>query len=72
MQDEPTFMISYAEIEEILGKPLCTSVYKYLGYWYPSYNRSANKLIYNARYDAKKVDLKEQVLMLVKPEVRDM
>jgi len=68
-QDEPTLMITYAEIEEILGKPLCKSAYKYPAYWYPAYNRPANNVIYNAGYDVEKVDLKGQMLVLVKPEI---
>ena len=30
------FYLSFAEIEEIIGQPLCPSAYKYLPYWYPT------------------------------------
>ena len=61
--------LTYAQIEEILGKPLCKSAYKYYSYWSPSHNRPAGNVIYNAGYDVTRVDVTGQKIYLKKPEV---
>jgi len=68
-QNTETITITYTQIEEILGKPLCKSAYKFYSYWSPSYNRPAGNVIYNAGYDVVKVDVKGQMIYLRKPDI---
>ena len=67
-QSEPLLRLTYSEVENIIGKPLCKSAYKFNSYWYPGQNRPVSNVIYNAGYDVEKVDLAEQVILLKKPE----
>jgi len=66
-QSDHTLILTYAEIEDIIGRPLCASAYKHRSYWYPSKNRPASNVIFNAGFDVMKVDLKERLLMLIRP-----
>jgi len=50
-------ILTFAEIEVILGRPLTKSAYKYPSYWYPSKNRPASNVIFNAGFDVVRVDL---------------
>ncbi|MBR1385089.1 MAG: recombinase family protein [Ruminococcus sp.] len=52
--------LSFAEVEEIIGKKLCKSAYKYPSFWYPGDNRPLSNIIFNAGYDVRKVDVKER------------
>jgi len=61
-----TITLTYSQIEEVLGKPLCESAYKFYSYWSPSHNRPAGNVIYNAGYDVVKVDVKGQRIYLKK------
>ncbi|MCL1882997.1 MAG: DUF4368 domain-containing protein [Defluviitaleaceae bacterium] len=64
-----TITLTYSQIEEILGKPLCKSAYKFYSYWSPSHNRPAGNVIYNAGFDVAKVDVKGQKLYLRKVDL---
>lgn len=57
-------ILSYAEVEQIIGKKLCKSAYKYQSFWYPGANRPVSNIIYNAGYDVEKADIKEQRIVL--------
>lgn len=59
-QNKKTLTLSFSEIENIIGKPLCKSARTYESYWYPGTNRPISNVIYNAGYDIKKIDLKAQ------------
>jgi len=63
-QSDHTLTLTYAEIEDIIGRPLCASAYKHRSYWYPSKNRPASNVIFNAGFDVDRVDLTEQTLLL--------
>lgn len=58
--------ISFAEIERLIGKPLCKSAFKFQSYWYPGQHRPISNVIYNAGFDVKTVDMKNQMLYLAK------
>lgn len=64
---EDSLAIPFAEVERLIGKPLCKSTFKFQSYWYPGHNRPISNVIYNAGFDVKGVDLKKQVLHLIKP-----
>lgn len=44
------FYLSFAEIEEIIGQPLCPSAYKYLPYWHPTVTHTLAVMIYDCDY----------------------
>lgn len=56
--------LSFAEIENIIGKNFCKSAYKDASYWYPSKNRPMANVIFNAEYDANKVSIMQQTAYL--------
>lgn len=68
-QSAPSLRLTYAEIESIIGRPLCKSAYKYPSYWHPADNRPISNVVYNSGYDVEKVDLANQVILLKKPEL---
>ena len=43
--------LPFSKVEELTGKPLCKSAYKYASYWYPAQDRPLSNTIYNAGYD---------------------
>lgn len=58
--------LSFAEVEQVIGKPLCKSAFKFQSYWYPGYNRPISNVIFNAGFDVKTVDMKNHVLYLIR------
>ena len=66
-QQEPIIQLTFADIEKIIDKKLCTTAYNYRSFWYPSQNRPVGNIIYNAGYDIKKLDLDNQTIVLYKP-----
>ena len=65
-QGEATLALPFAKVEELTGKKLCASAFKYASYWYPSQDRPLSNVIYNAGYDVDRVDLKTQTVFLIK------
>ncbi len=65
-QTEDRLSITFAEVENVIGKPLCKSAFRFTSYWYPGYNRPISNVIYNAGFDVAKVDLKNQLLHLTR------
>jgi DNA invertase Pin-like site-specific DNA recombinase len=59
-------VLSFDEIEKLVGKPLCKSARKYRSYWYPASNRPIGNIIYNAGFDIKKFDQANQRVELKK------
>ena len=58
--------LSFTEVEKVIGKPLYKSAFKFYSYWYPGYNRPIFNVIYNAGFDVDRVDLKNQMLYLIR------
>ena len=56
-QGEEAIALPFSKVEELTGKPLCKSAYKYASYWYPAQDRPLSNTIYNAGYDVDRVDL---------------
>ena len=56
----------FSKEEELTGKPLCKSAYKYASYWYPAQDRPLSNTIYNAGYDVVRVDLAAGIVYLTK------
>ena len=48
------------------GKPLCKSAFKFYSYLYPGCNRPISNVIYSVGFDADRVDLKSQMLYLIR------
>ena len=58
--------LPFSKVEELTGKPLCKSAYKYASYWYPAQDRPLSNTIYNAGYDVDRVDLAAGIVYLTK------
>lgn len=56
-QTDEAIALPFSKVEELTGKPLCKSAYKYASYWYPAQDRPLSNTIYNAEYDVDRVDL---------------
>ena len=67
-QAEKRVTLSFADVERVIGKPLCKSAFKFYFYWYPGYNRPLSNVIYNAGFDVDRVDVKNQMLYLIRAE----
>ena len=65
-QTENSVTLSFSDVERVIGKPLCKSAFKFYSYWYPGYNRPISNVIYNAGFDVDRVDLKNQMLYLIR------
>lgn len=65
-QGEEAIALPFSKVEELTGKPLCKSAYKYASYWYPAQDRSLSNTIYNAGYDVDRVDLAAGIVYLTK------
>ena len=65
-QTEDSITLSFSDVEWVIGKPLCKSAFKFYSYWYPGYNRPISNVIYNAGFDVDRVDLKNQLLYLIR------
>ena len=65
-QTENSVTLSFADVERVIGKPLCKSAFKFYSYWYPGGNRPVSNVIYNADFDVDRVDLKNQMLYLIR------
>ena len=65
-QTENSVTLSFADVERVIGKPLCKSAFKFYSYWYPGGNRPISNVIYNAGFDVDRVDLKNQLLYLIR------
>ena len=65
-QTADSLAIPFAEVETLIGKPLCKSAFKFQSYWYPGQHRPISNVIYNAGFDVKTVDMKNQVLYLIR------
>lgn len=52
-----TLVLSFEEVERIIGRKLCKSAYRYASYWYPGVNRPVGNVVYNAGYDVERVDV---------------
>ena len=58
--------LPFFKVEELTGKPLCKSAYKYASYWYPAQDRPLSNTIYNAGYDVDRVDLAAGIVYLTR------
>ena len=65
-QTEEAIALPFSKVEELTGKPLCKSAYKYASYWYPAKDRPLSNTIYNAGYDVDRVDLAAEIVYLTK------
>ena len=65
-QTENSVTLSFADVERVIGKPLCKSAFKFNSYWYPGHNRPISNVIYNAGFDIDRIDLKNQMLYLIR------
>ena len=65
-QTVETIALPFSKVEELTGKPLCKSAYKYASYWYPAQDRPLSNTIYNAGYDVDRVDLAAGIVYLTK------
>ncbi len=65
-QTESNLKLTFKEIEKAIGMKLTPSAYKYRNTWYASGNRPIANIIYNAGYDVKKLDLKNETIELYK------
>ena len=65
-QGEEAIALPFSKVEELTGKPLCKSAYKYASYWYPAQDRPLSNTIYNAGYDVDRVDLAAGIVYLTK------
>ena len=65
-QGEEAIALPFSKVEELTGKPLCKSAYKYASYWYPAQDRPLSNTIYNAGYDVDQVDLAAGIVYLTK------
>ncbi len=65
-QTADSISLDFTEVEKLIGKPLCKSAFKFQSYWYPGNNRPISNVIYNAGFDVKTVDMKNQVLHLIR------
>ena len=65
-QTEEAIALPFSKVEELTGKPLCKSAYKYASYWYPAQDRPLSNTIYNAGYDVDRVDLAAGIVYLTK------
>lgn len=63
-QHEPLLTLSYEEIENIIGRKLCNSAYKYPSYWYPGNNRPISNIIFNSGYDVANVNFTNNTILL--------
>ena len=66
VQTEEAIALPFSKVEELTGKPLCKSAYKYASYWYPAQDRPLSNTIYNAGYDVDRVDLVAGIVYLTK------
>ena len=57
------FYLTFAEIEEIIGQPLCPSAYKYLPYWHPTETHTLAVMIYEVGFSIE-ADLQHQRIRL--------
>ena len=65
-QTAAAIALPFSKVEELTGKPLCKSAYKYASYWYPAQDRPLSNTIYNAGYDVDRVDLAAGIVYLTK------
>ena len=65
-QTVETIALSFSKVEELTGKPLCKSAYKYASCWYPAQDRPLSNTIYNAGYNVDRVDLAAGIVYLTK------
>lgn len=65
-QGEEAIALPFSKVEELTGRPLCKSAYKYASYWYPAQDRPLSNTIYNAGYDVDRVDLAAGIVYLTK------
>ncbi len=65
-QTDEAIALPFSKVEELTGKPLCKSAYKYASYWYPAQDRPLSNTIYNAEYDVDRVDLAAGIVYLTR------
>ncbi|MDE6923103.1 MAG: hypothetical protein K2P01_06065 [Oscillospiraceae bacterium] len=65
-QTENSVTLSFSDAERVIGKPLCKSAFKSYSYWYPGCNRPISNVIYSVGFDDDRVDLKSQMLYLIR------
>lgn len=58
--DRSQIVLTFEEIENILGVPLCKSARKYTAYWQPSATHTLPNLCFEAGYNITDVDLKNE------------
>lgn len=58
--DGSRIVLTFEEIEHILGVPLCKSARKYMAYWQPSATHMLPNLCLEAGYNITDVDLKNE------------
>lgn len=59
------FNLSFDEIEEIIGQPLCPSAYKYIQYWKPTVTHTLAVMIYELGFKIE-ADLPNKKIKLIK------
>ncbi len=63
---QQSFILSFAEIEDILQEKLCNSAGRYKVYWSPSRTHTCALAIQEAGYKVEKADLKNKNILLSK------
>ena len=58
--DRSRIILTFEEIENILGVPLCKSARKYIAYWQPSATHTLPNLCLEAGYIITDVDLRNE------------
>ena len=59
-------VLSFSEIEKIIGEKLCNSAYRYPAYWEPSEKHSLPNMIENSGYHVEEKDIVGQRVTLHK------
>lgn len=59
-QDRSRIVLTFEEVETILGESLCKSARKYIAYWQPSATHTLPNLCLEAGYKVANVDLRNE------------
>ena len=65
-QDKQYLLLSFEEMERIIGEKLCPSAYKYTAYWHPSKTHVLPNLIIECGYKIVEINLPSQLIKLQK------
>jgi hypothetical protein len=63
-QTASVLVLSFSEIEKIIGEKLCPSAYRYTAYWHPCKTHSLPNLIESYGYHVEKADIVNQKITL--------